>query len=277
MDWIRPPALKRGSRIALVSPSGPLPAVPEGKLPPDLQAGMIRMRQAGWEPVLFPHALKEWGYLAGTDDERVADLMTAFRDPEIDAVFAIRGGYGASRILPRLDYEAITRHPKIFAGFSDITAFHAALGRRSRLITFHAPVPAGGYRGKGNFEHLAAVLTGQTCQIDGRSGEDGTPATEAVQLSTLRGGTAEGRLLGGNISMLCALTATPYQPDTRGAVLVLEDVGEAPYRLDRMLTHLGQAGWFEGIRGLVIGELVKCAAPPQRPSLTSGEVVADRL
>ncbi|NUO62381.1 MAG: LD-carboxypeptidase [Gemmatimonadaceae bacterium] len=236
----RPPLLAPGARVALVSPAGPL------RGPADLERAIANVQSLGWEPIVAPNVLARRGYFAGSDDERAGDLRRALRDPEIDAVWCARGGYGAMRVLESLDYAALARRPKALLGFSDITALHAALATRSGIASYHAPTARG-------------VLTAFSRDSLERAVVRGVDPCGAIQSPrVLRPGVAEGRLVGGNLALLVALLGTPYFPPLDGAILVLEDVGEAVYRLDRMLVQLRLAGALSRIAGLVFGAFTDC-------------------
>jgi muramoyltetrapeptide carboxypeptidase len=207
----------------------------------DLERAEQNVRSFGWEPVVAPHALARWGYLAGTDADRLADLNRALADETVDAVWCIRGGYGAMRLLDQIDYAALRRRPKPLIGYSDITALHAAVSTRCEIVSYHGPT-ARAVLTPFSRESLAHAL--------GRSGEPCGPASEARALCS---GRARGRLTGGNLALLCALAGTSYAPDYEGAIIVMEDVNEPVYRIDRMLTQLRLSGALTRCAGLVFG------------------------
>ncbi|MGW0822647.1 S66 peptidase family protein [Streptomyces sp. NPDC002845] len=244
----RPARLAPGARVAVVAPSGP---VPEERLGPGLD--ILR----GWEldPVVAPHVLDrhpEFEYLAGTDADRAADFQAAWCDPDVDAVLCARGGYGVQRMIDLLDWEAIrAAGPKVFLGYSDITALHEAFAVRAGLVTLHGPMVASVdfLKNARAQEHLRATLF----------------APESVRTITSDGaaalvpGRATGVLLGGCLSLLAADLGTPHaRASARGGLLCLEDVGEATYRLDRYLTQLLRAGWLDGVSGIVLGSWAEC-------------------
>ena len=200
----------------------------------------------GWEPIVGVNVLARRGYFAGSDDERLTDLDRALRDPGIDGVWCARGGYGAMRLLESLDYAALARRPKPLLGFSDITALHAAIETRSGIVSYHAPTARGALSAFSRDSLRRAVVTG----------EDSCGAI--AQPRVIRAGVAEGRLAGGNLALLVALLGTPYFPVLDGAILVLEDIGEAVYRLDRMLTQLRLAGALARVAGIVFGAFTDC-------------------
>jgi muramoyltetrapeptide carboxypeptidase len=208
--------------------------------------------------VLSPSAGRHYGYLAGTDQERLEDLNAALRDPAIDAVWCIRGGYGSTRILDRVDWSALSRRPRPLIGFSDITVLLIAAVVRAGVVAFHgpvarAPLPAFARR------HFEVVLT--VPEPAGRLGRLPQPADILIprqdRIVTLAGGIAEGPLLGGNLSLLQCLLGTPFAPDFDGAILFLEDVGEDLYRVDRVLAHLRAAGALDRLAGVVVGRFTE--------------------
>lgn len=245
---LRPRRLAPGARVAVVAPSGP---VPEERL----QAGLDILRGWDLDPVVGPHVLDrhpEFAYLAGTDADRAADFQAAWCDPTIDAVLCARGGYGAQRMVDLLDWDALrAAGPKVFLGYSDITALHEAFATRMGLVTLHGPMVAAVdfLKNARAQEHLRATLfEPESVRTITSSGRSLTP------------GRARGVLLGGCLSLLAADLGTPWaRPSARGGLLCLEDVGEETYRLDRYLTQLLRAGWFDGVAGVVLGSWAECA------------------
>ncbi|GGR37132.1 S66 peptidase family protein [Streptomyces griseomycini] len=243
----RPARLAPGARVAVVAPSGP---VPEERL----RAGLDVLRGWGLDPVVAPHVLDrhgEFGYLAGADADRAADLQSAWCDPAVDAVVCARGGYGVQRMVDLLDWTAMrAAGPKVFVGFSDITALHEAFAVRLGLVTLHGPMAAGVdfVKNARAQDHLRATLFAPETVRAIRSG--GT---------ALVPGRARGVTLGGCLSLLAADLGTPHaRPSARGGLLCLEDVGEETYRLDRYLTQLLRAGWLDGVAGLLLGSWAQC-------------------
>jgi muramoyltetrapeptide carboxypeptidase len=227
--------LTSGARVALVAPAGPL------RLPGDLERAMKNARELGWEPVVGEHVGERDGYFAGSDASRLADLNRALADDSIDAIWCLRGGYGAMRLLPQVDYDALRRRPKPVIGYSDITGLHSAINRCCDLESVHGPTARSKLTAF-SARSLRAAMYG-----------DGQPAGTADGASTVIGGRARGRLTGGNLALLAALHGTPYQPDYAGAILVLEDVNEAPYRIERMLLTLRLSGALQRCAGIVLG------------------------
>ncbi len=250
MIW--PARLQPGDRIMLVAPAGELDR-------DRMLLAQKRLEERGYEVVMRDDLFAEEGYLAGSDERRAEELMQAFLDPEVDAIFPGTGGYGTMRILDRLDYRAIRAHPKLLIGFSDITGLHLALNRRAGLVTFHSPSPMWGLGSEEN-------LTPFSAEWFYRAVESGGSGSYAIEIPAegdvprpvaLGHGRARGRLVGGNLSLISALEGTPYAIDTRDAILLLEDTREAPYRIDRMLRQLALSGKLARIRGAVLGQFTR--------------------
>ncbi|MEM9195127.1 MAG: LD-carboxypeptidase [Myxococcota bacterium] len=250
-DWLRPPLLKRDDRIRLIAPSGPF-----DRALFEAGAELLRTRyRVEFDPSVFDRS----GFLAGDDLRRSDELNHALTDSSCRAVIAARGGYGATRILPAIRVDELQSTPRWLIGFSDITALHA-LAANARVASIHGPMVASLGREPAAFEPLVSLLeTGRVTALDA--------------LQPLRPGEAQGRLLGGNLAVLTSLLGTPFFPDLTGAILLLEDVGESPYRVDRLLTSLRLAGVFDRIVGLVFGEFVRCRPGPDE---TTVEVVLER-
>lgn len=245
---ILPPRLRPGARVALVAPSGPLLERDDRTRALELCAGL------GYEGVVMPNAGNAFGYLAGRDDERLADLNAALTSRDFDAVWCLRGGNGMNRIIHRVDFAGFARHPKPVIGYSDITVLLLALWQQTGIVTFHGPIAR---TPMGNFQryHFDRVLTSISA-----AGPLGRPAPKPDVLAPVDGriititpGTARGRLVGGNLTLVQALLGTKYFPDLTGAILFLEDVGEDVYSVDRMFAHLRLAGKLEGLAGVAIG------------------------
>lgn len=233
-----PPFLEPGDTIGVATP---------GSLftPEPLAAGLSLLEDWGFKTRVGRTGIRKRRFLAGTDQERADELLDLFRDPEVKAIICSRGGYGAQRILDRLDYRVIAQHPKMFVGFSDVTVLLAAFWKMSRLMTFHGPMVTT-LRGtrKTDREGLRTMLLGGL--------PEGFPLTGKGKI---RGGQATGVLLGGNLTLLAHLIGTPFEPAWDRLILFVEDQGESGYRLDRLWTHLRLAGVFRQIRGLLIGQL----------------------
>ncbi|MEV0622148.1 LD-carboxypeptidase [Nonomuraea sp. NPDC050404] len=262
--------MQQGDTVAIVSPSGPASAVL-------FKRGVKRLEELGLKVVVGPHALdrQELPYLAGDDAARAADLQAAWCDPAVSAVFCSRGGYGAARLLDLLDWDAMREAgPKVLLGSSDITALHNAFAVELGVPTLHGPMTAcaliaGDEAGPEprTWESLRSALFGTT---SGTTSGTASGTAETVQGDrVLAPGRAEGVVSGGNLSLLASMCGTRWQPSFDGGIAFLEDVGEEPYRIDRMLTQLLQAGVFDGVRGIALGSWVECGDPYP--------VLADRL
>jgi muramoyltetrapeptide carboxypeptidase len=240
--------------VALVAPAS---AVPEEKLSPALDY----VRALGMEPVVYPSCYfkNRDGYLAAGDRQRAADLNDAFADPSIDGVWCIRGGYGAHRILPLLDGDSIRKNPKWFGGYSDVTALLTYLNQVCGLECYHATMPSTEpFPDEFTLSYLKQALFG------GLSGTLRYPDGAAPE--TLVPGTASGALCGGNLSLIVASLGTPWELDTKGKILFLEDIGEKTYRVDSMLTQLRNAGKFRDCAGVILGAWTDCE--PEYPEKT---------
>ena len=237
MTIIKPPRLKTGDHIGIISPAGPVSQS-------DLQAGCETLQSAGFNVRSATHLYDRNGYLAGKDEARLEDLQTMFLDQEIKAIFCARGGYGCLRILEKLDFRVIQENPKILVGFSDITALLMAIHGMTGLVVFHGPMVrdlASGH--PHNRESLFHMLS------------SAQPLSwDLSQCEILRPGKARGPLMGGNLSLVCHLLGTPFMPSLHGCILFLEDRGEVAYRVDRLLTHLRLSGRLKGITGIIAGQ-----------------------
>jgi muramoyltetrapeptide carboxypeptidase len=226
--------------VALVAPAGPL------RDDGDLARAIDNVRSFGWEPVVGEHALARHGYFAGRDEQRATDLNAALRDDAIDAIWCLRGGYGAMRILESIDFAAAARRPKPVIGYSDITALHSAFALRSGIVTYHGPTARAELSSFSRRSLACALVHG------------GDSCGEAPDARVLHGGVAQGTLAGGNLALLSALTGTPFSPRLGDAILVLEDIDEPVYRVDRMMRQLLLAGLLDGVRGMVFGACTNC-------------------
>ncbi|WP_269531489.1 LD-carboxypeptidase [Chitinimonas sp. BJYL2] len=247
-----PPRLKAGDTLGLISPSNatyrrePLTVAIES-----LQALGFKVKEA-------PHLRSRYGQFGGTDTERVGDINAMFADPEVHGILAMTGGSGATRLLDRIDYAAIRRHPKVLMGFSDITALLNAIHQQTGLITFHGPV-AGSEWNTISVDSVRRVLMNAEAATFRNPAElSGGLVQTQYRVQTLRGGKARGKLVGGNLTVLTTLMGTPMQPDFKGAVLFLEDINEEIYRIDRMLAHLRLAGAFKSLAGVALGQFTDC-------------------
>jgi muramoyltetrapeptide carboxypeptidase len=271
---LKPPVLRPGDVVGIVSPSTQV-------TDPDLLVTVQRTvdyfgLKAKWGKHVRSHRAQD----IASVEERVEDLHSMFADPEVRAVFCSRGGYGAGQLLADLDYKLIAANPKIFAGYSDITALHLAIHKMTGLVTFHGPVLLSQFTPYTLNCFRRAVFQAEPL---GRLLNPDEPNTLRPKhtIRTFQPGKATGRLIGGNLSLIAELMGTPYEIDTRGRVFFTEDVGEEPYRIDRMLTQLRLAGKLKDAVGIVFGECADCDAKDYKPSLawnlTFGEVLNDRF
>ena len=240
--WIHPPALQLGDRIGIVAPAGPVEAA-------SLDHGVERLREMQFQPVLGRHVKTRRGFLAGKDEARARDFMDMVRDPEVKGIVCARGGYGVNRILPLLDAKTIRRHPKVIVGSSDITLLLIYLNQVCRMTGFHGPMAAASFGCRPmprSFRQFPAALKGESTRL--------TSSRARVLVS----GKGVGRLAGGNLTLMCRSLGTPWEIETRGCVLLIEDVNEPAYRIDGLLWQLHQAGKLKGLRGVVVGEMVGC-------------------
>lgn len=253
-----PPALAPGSRIAVVAPGSPV-------VRDALSAGLCRIAGWGYRPVPGRHLSVRHGDLAGDDAQRAEALETAFTGPDVEAVWCARGGWGSARLLDRIDAGALATSGRPLIGFSDVTALLLALWHHGGS-GWHAPLVADLARPERFVEtDLKSMLASPLRQRVFRPGPR----------RTLVGGRARGPLVGGCLSVLAALAGTPHQPDLRGAVVFLEEVGEAPYRVDRLLWQLRASGTLDGVAGLAVGQLTGCEPAPGRPSRKLREILVE--
>jgi muramoyltetrapeptide carboxypeptidase len=234
-----------------VAPAGPLLEKD------DLTRAGALCRALGYEPVLSPGAGRHYGYLAGTDRERLEELNAAIADPAIDAVWCIRGGYGTTRILHQVDFAALARRPKALVGYSDITALLIGAVVRAGVVAFHGPVARAAMPAFSRVHFEQVLARAEPAGRLGRLPQPDVLLPRENRIVTLAGGTAEGPLFGGNLSLLQCLLGTPFCPDLDGAILFLEDVGEDLYRVDRMLAHLRAAGALDRLAGVAVGRFTE--------------------
>ena len=253
---IKPNKLESGMTVGLVSPAS------NAAEDEDILASIEFVKSLGFEAKASSNLFARNQYLAGTDQQRARDLNAFFADPEIDAIFCTRGGYGAPRILPFLDYETIAANPKVFMGYSDITALLNAIQVKTGLVTYHGPMAFENFTDY-TFEQFEKVLQNPQKMIDlgePPNFESGPGRVEREnRITMISSGIAEGRLVGGNLSLLVTLLGTEYEPDFDGAILFLEDVYEPPYSIDRMLTHLWLTGKLEQVAGIAFGKFTNAS------------------
>ena len=257
MIW--PTPLKYGDKVAITAPSSP---VSDEKLEMSVES----IKFLGLDPIVMPSCHMAHGYLAGPDKQRADDINTAFADKDIKGIFCLRGGYGTTRLLPMLDFDMINNNPKVFIGYSDISSLHFNINQKCGLVTFHGPMPTTDYRVHEGFTNDSL----RTCLFAPEKLKTiGNP--EGEEIITLRAGYAKGTLVGGNLSLMSGTLGSPYEIDTKGKILFIEDVDEMPFRLDKMLTALALAGKFRDCEGIILGTFERCEEA-DHPSLTLREI-----
>jgi muramoyltetrapeptide carboxypeptidase len=269
-ELLKPESMRPGDTVGLITPATYVSD------PDALITAKRTVEYFGLKPKFGRNVGKRDGYLAGTIEHRLEDLHAMFADPAVRGIFTVRGGYGSGHLLDRIDYELIRRNPKVFVGYSDITAMHLAIHKRTGLVTFHGPVPLSAFSDY-TIDHFRRALF----EAKPLGTLTNPPETNALRprhtLRTIQGGRASGRLIGGNLSLIVATMGTPFEIDTRGKILFIEDTGEQPYQVDRMLTNLRLAGKFEQAAGVVFGECSECGPRDYKPSFAStlslGEVL----
>ncbi len=269
-----PPYLQPGDKVGLICPAG---LINEERL----TKAKTNIESLGLVPVLGKNIMQTHGYLAGKDQHRLEDLHDMYRDDSIRAIWCIRGGFGCTHLLPYLDLELIRSHPKMLLGYSDITAFHNGLYTKLNLHSLHSPVAASDFT-QYTVDQLRKVIFGVSgqhieigaCTDDEHQFVEGKSTFERYVIYP---GQSEGLLIGGNLSLLVSLCGTPYFKIKKDSILYLEDIEEAPYRIDRMLTHLFQAIPVDRIKGIVCGVFEGCERKEHTPSLSLKEVILERL
>lgn len=258
---IKPKPLKNGDTIGLIGPSSPTPFE---RIEPSIE----RIKELGFNVVVGESCYGVHGYLSGKDEVRAKDVNEMFRNKNIDGVWCIRGGYGTPRILDMLDYDLIRQNPKVFIGYSDITALHISINQECELVTFHGPmVSTELYRGIDDFTRDYLIKN-----IMGHKSLGLITNPKNIDIKTLVSGKCEGKIVGGNLSLVASTIGTPFEIDTKGKILFLEDVDEEPYRIDRMLTQLKLAGKLDDTEGFILGDWNNCVSEEPNKSLTLFEI-----
>jgi muramoyltetrapeptide carboxypeptidase len=266
-----PAPLNPGDTVALVSPSS---ATAERL---SLQLSQEVMQALGFKVKTGAHYASRYGSLAGTDAERAGDLNAMFADDEVNAVICLRGGSGAARLLPLLDYDAIRANPKVVLGFSDITALHCGIHAQTGLVTFHGPMGSSSWNEFNADQFRRVFFDRELMQYRNVVGAGDELVQRKNRTLTITGGKARGELVGGNLSVLVALAGSRYLPDFDGKILFLEDVSEAPYRIDRMLTTLKLMGALDRIAGFIFGECSDCDPGEGYGALTLDQIFDDHI
>ena len=255
----RPTRLQKGDTIGIIAPSSP----PNME---NLQRSLAFIEQLGLNVKMGKHVENIHGYLAGTDDERLEDLHDMLADPNVKGIICAGGGYGAGRYADRIDFQLMAEQPKILWGYSDITFLHTTIGQFANVVTFHGPMLASDV-GKETFHELSARMFGQLFEpIELHYTETISP------LTAINGGVAQGELVGGNLSLLVSALGSKYEIDTRGKLLLIEDVDEEPYKVDAMLNQLRLAGKLQEAAGIVVGDFARAEPKKRKTTLTLEEV-----
>lgn len=271
LELLKPQPLIKGDCVGLVAPASPVFE------PSDIQEGVRNLEKLGFRVKIGKFIGRKWGYLAGTDQERAHDLMAMFLDPEVKAIIALRGGYGSIRILPYLDYVAIRQNPKILIGYSDITSLHLAVHKLAGIVTFHGAVALSTFN-EYSSKYFFRTLGGgdATIEID-----DSPSASPLVIVPDGAPPRVQAPLIGGNLTLVAATLATPYEIETAGKILFIEEVGEEPYSVDRMLAQLDQAGKIRKAAAILIDRCSKCKPADYKPAfentLSIEEIIQDRF
>ena len=261
----KPKALKIGDTIGLVAPSSGLRQADK------LEKSIKILEQQGFKLVIGESCGKKYGYLSGSDEIRARDINTMFQDSDIDGVFCLKGGYGTPRILDMLDYDMIKENPKIFIGYSDITAIHIALNQKCDLITFHGPMAASDMLE--DFDEFSKKSYINAITSIKPLGQMNNPV--GVEIKSMVPGKVSGKIVGGNLSLIAATIGTPYEIDTKGKILFLEDVDEFTYSVDRMLTQLRLSGKLKDCGGIILGDFTNCLPQYENFDHTLMEVFHD--
>ena len=266
---IVPKGLKKGDLIGLVTPGGPI----EKK---QLEETILKLENLGFKTYYQDSVLSAYGYFAGTDQERAGELMHMFTHPEVDGIWCVRGGYGSIRILNLLDYEKIEQNPKVFIGYSDITALHTSIYTQTGLVTYHGPLGISDFN-KFSLKSIEKVILnpGKSYRIPYER-ETGTEENPEFDRYTITGGKAEGELIGGNISVLASIIGSKFEPDFENRIVYLEEIEEKTYRVDKMLFHLLEATNLKKAAGIVMGVMGDCNINDE-PRLTLKEALRDLL
>ena len=269
MKILKPKKLQKGDTIGVIAPASP---------PKDIsrvEKGAEYLESLGYRVELGKHVYSKKGYLAGEDSERLEDLHSMFANKDIKAIMAVRGGYGTTRILDKINYKLIRENPKIFVGHSDMTALQMAIYHKSKLVTFAGPMLSVDFGG----EEVDPFMEENFWKIITNSKKIGKISNpESEKFFVLTKGRAEGKILGGNLTIICTLAGTDFLPVFKDAILLIEEIKEAPYRIDRMFTQLKQMGVLKQINGLILGRFVECYESDKlKETLTLNEVIADHL
>ena len=262
LSLIKPKCISHTSTLGLIAPASPVYDKS------DFEDMLITLKNKGYTLKLGSHVRDRRGFLAGTDVDRANDLIQMFKDPTVDAILCVRGGWGCNRILDHIDFDVIKNNPKALIGFSDITSLHMSIQAKTGLTTFHGPV------GTSDWNDFTQHSFDETL-VEGKSQEYKIPGEDISDAFTITSGKATGRILGGNLTVLTAMIGSDYLPDFKGSILFLEEVGEHVYRVDRMMTQLKLAGILDQISGFIFGKCTNCKQ--QREDFPLSQVFEDHI
>lgn len=268
MAYIKPKKLSKGDVIGIISPAS---------APDDLaliESGLKYIERLGFRTVIGKNVSKYRGYLAGTDDERVEDIHQMFTDKKVKAIFCLRGGYGAFRLLDKIDYKLIRNNPKIFVGFSEITALHMAMLHKADLITFAGPMVVPNF--SEDVSSYTEEIFWRMVSSNKKFGRLKFPKLD--HLPNLNSGSVSGRIVGGNLAVLTSLIGSAYFPNLKDKILLLEDISEPPYKIDRMLNQLRLSKVFKKVKGVILGSFIDCNEPDKKKkTLSLDEIIEDYI
>jgi len=267
---VKPKHLAEGDTVGIVLPASRTFEAENVKIARDL------LEALGFKVKIGKHAFDQWGYFAGRDEDRAADINTMFADPDVDGIFCFTGGWGSPRVLPLLDYENIRRNPKVLIGYSDITALLNGIHKETGLVTFHGPVADSQFNDYtlDNFRR-AVMSTDPIGELTNPAKKPNELVDKEHHITTITSGKATGPIVGGNLTLAASLMGTPWELDTDGALVFLEDVHEELYRIDRMLTQLALGGKFDSVKGVVFGRCSRC--PVESITFSLEEILRDRF
>ena len=263
---IKPKALKFGDTIGVIAPASP---TTEERV----KKAHDKLIEMGFKVKMGKSPYERYGYLSGSDAIRAEDVNEMFRDKEVDGIICLRGGYGTPRILGLLDYETIKSNPKVFVGYSDITALHIAFTQICNLVTYHGPMVSSDMIG--DFSDFSKDKLFRVIMNNESIGEIRNPKGE--EIITINGGIAEGTIIGGNLSLIVDTIGTPYEIDVKGKILFIEEIGEEPYNIDRMFNQLRLAGILEDTNGIILGDFNNCVSEEHDENLTLEQVIEDHI
>lgn len=267
---LKPSSLKIGDTIGLVNPASFITSE-------DLEEVKETLTDIGLNYKLGTHILDKYGYLAGKDIDRAADINAMFADPSVKGILTLRGGWGCNRILPLINYQLIRKNPKIIIGYSDITSLLLAIYALSGIVTFHGPVATSTWN-EFTKDYVQRILfNGEAVKMQNSLNTGENINAKPIQIETITPGKARGKLIGGNLSVLSAMVGSAYLPNWQGSILFLEEIGEEVYRVDRMLTQLKLAGILDRISGFIFGQCTRCDPEKPEQSLTLMQVLQDHI